>query len=95
MLLSFTGNYDIFFFLIFEYLVMFTQERVAAGLLGRVSPWDPPTVITGGPGAGKTVLASAVARRSDVRRHFRYDWDMPVSVVVARLVLASLGEVGI
>ncbi|CAN0011259.1 unnamed protein product, partial [Ectocarpus sp. 4 AP-2014] len=47
------------------------QERVAAGLLGRVSPWDPPMVITGPPGAGKTVLSSAVARRSDVRRHFR------------------------
>ncbi|CAN0232369.1 unnamed protein product, partial [Ectocarpus fasciculatus] len=44
---------------------------VAAGLLGRVSPWDPPMVITGPPGAGKTVLSSAVARRSDVRRHFR------------------------
>ena len=47
------------------------QERVAAGLLGRVSPWDPPMVITGPPGVGKTVLSSAVARRSDVRRHFR------------------------
>eukprot|EP00752_Nemacystus_decipiens_P010432 g9296.t2 len=47
------------------------EERVAAGLLGRVSPWDPPMVITGPPGVGKTVLSSAVARRSDVRRHFR------------------------
>lgn len=30
-------------------------------------------VITGAPGVGKTVLASAVVHRSDVRRHFRFD----------------------
>lgn len=55
------------------YLITFnnSQERVAAGLLGRLNPWDPPMVVTGGPGTGKTVLSSSLVRRSDVRRHFR------------------------
>lgn len=53
-------------------LFSFGQERVASGLLCRVSPWDPPMVVTGAPGVGKTVLASAVVHRSDIRRHFRF-----------------------
>ena len=51
--------------------------------MGRVSPWDPPMVITGPVGVGKTVLASAVARRSDVRRHFRFaPLEIPVGASV-------------